>query len=83
MDDTHGATTCRWAIPTLFLSEPLWLDAWNYPWSCLRDPTPRILHTTDVCTLCPRWEAHPAHKRPETDAVGAGLISGQARPRAE
>ena len=50
------AASCRWAVPTLFLREPLWLDAQDYPWTCLRDDRPRPLATTEDCATCPYWE---------------------------
>lgn len=59
MEIKHNATNCRWATPTLFLPVPLWLDAWDCPWACTRDTTPRILDTTDVCASCSRWESQP------------------------
>jgi len=49
----HG---CRWAVPTLFLPLPDWLDAWNRPWSCRRDGPPRPLESTECCCDCPRWQ---------------------------
>ena len=54
--DRHSAATCRWATPTLMLYAPLWFEAENSPWSCLRDAAPRTLITTDGCQMCPRWE---------------------------
>ena len=56
METMHSATTCRWAMPTLFLQPPLWLQATDYPWSCTRDIEPRPLLTTDECQSCPRWQ---------------------------
>jgi hypothetical protein len=46
---------CRWAEPTLYLPLPYWLEAWNMPWSCRRDDTPRLLLTTTECAACTRW----------------------------
>ena len=57
MDPTHTAQRCRWAIPTLDLPLPLWLEAWDAPWSCRRDGVPRTLESTRECLRCPRWEA--------------------------
>jgi hypothetical protein len=54
--DRHQAANCRWAAPTLMLPAPLWFDAENSPWSCVRDAAPRALITTDACEACPRWE---------------------------
>ena len=57
MSTTHGAGTCRWAVPTLFMAAPTWMDAEERPWTCLRDHAPRELDSTDVCRTCARWEA--------------------------
>lgn len=53
----HGASTCRWAQPTIFLAHPIWLDACDKPWTCLHDDVPRPLDSTDVCATCSRWES--------------------------
>jgi len=53
----HHASTCRWAVPTLFLPAPFWWEAEDRPWACLREATPRVLETTEVCADCPYWEA--------------------------
>jgi hypothetical protein len=58
------ASTCRWARPTLFFDAPLWFDAENRPWTCVRDAAPNALSTTEACASCPRWE-------PRTDASRA------------
>ena len=57
MQEMHGAATCRWARPTLFLSLPLWLDAWDAPWTCTRDGTARPLESTESCATCSGWES--------------------------
>lgn len=56
METTHGARTCRWAVPTLFLPPPIWMGAWDAPWVCLQNAQPRLLDSTEVCAACPRWE---------------------------
>jgi len=53
----HHASNCRWAVPTLFLSKPLWWEAEQCPWACVREPTPHVLQSTEVCATCPQWEA--------------------------
>jgi hypothetical protein len=63
----HHASTCRWAIPTLFLPAPYWWDAEDRPWACVRDGAPRALETTEVCTDCPYWE--PRTRGPLTGPV--------------
>jgi hypothetical protein len=56
MEIQHNAANCRWATPTLLLSAPFWLAAWDAPWACTRNTVPRVLDTFEVCTTCPRWE---------------------------
>jgi hypothetical protein len=51
------ASTCRWGTPTLFLDVPLWLDSESCPWACVRDPTPRVLATTEIMCDLPRLGA--------------------------
>jgi hypothetical protein len=63
MDKPQTAGNCRWATPSLSLTAPLWLGAWDSPWACLRDAAPRLLDSTEACTHCPRWE-------PESQAGG-------------
>jgi hypothetical protein len=66
MRTQRSATTCRWAVPTLFQPVPTWLDAWDRPWTCVRDNPARPLETTEVCHECSRWEA-----REQKSAAGA------------
>ena len=47
---------CRWAVPTLFLGHPLWVESEDAPWSCVRDNAPAPLKTTEVCFGCRRFE---------------------------
>ena len=55
MQSLHGVNTCRWAAPTLSLRHPLWLDAEDRPWSCLRSGEAQPMASTDVCRTCPAW----------------------------
>jgi hypothetical protein len=57
---THGASTCHWAAPTLFLEPPFWFEAQQYPWSCTCEATRRLLGTTEECATCHRWEMRRA-----------------------
>ena len=57
MTQTISAHDCRWGEQTIDLPWPEWLDAWDAPWTCCRDPKPRRLLTTDECANCPRWES--------------------------
>lgn len=59
-----SASNCRWAVQTMWLDAPLWLDAWMYPWSCVRDSDARPLESTDECRSCPRWQPHGATATP-------------------
>ena len=70
MGSRHVVTNCRWATPTLFLTDPLWLEAWDHPWACTRAPRPRPLKTTDECHLCTAWEARQ-DRAPERQPVRA------------
>jgi len=56
MNDEHLPRTCKWGSPTLFLSYPLWLDAWTWEWSCDSHGALRPLTDTSACRQCPRWE---------------------------
>ncbi len=56
MQQTQGASNCRWAVPTLFLSTPGWTEAEARPWSCLRDEAPVEMESTSYCGRCVRWE---------------------------
>jgi hypothetical protein len=60
MSEHQGAGSCRWAVPTLFLKWPIWADAADRPWSCVRDETPYELESTDLCRTCVRWEPRMA-----------------------
>jgi hypothetical protein len=66
-EPTHrSASTCRWAVPTISLPDPVWTEADQSPWTCVRDATPRVLETTERCAACPRWEPRldgPLHGR--------------------
>jgi hypothetical protein len=57
MSDGHMIQRCRWAEPTVFLANPLWTAAEDYPWSCRRDGAPRPVEDTLACRTCPRWES--------------------------
>lgn len=56
MEMRRTPQNCRWAQPTLFLPLPYWLEAWNMPWTCIRDGAPRHLDSTEECSDCPRFE---------------------------
>jgi len=63
MSDARTVQACRWAEPTLFLVNPLWIAAEDYPWSCQRDSTPRYLPDTAACSACQRWEGRQSDAR--------------------
>jgi len=56
MESKRCAASCRWAVPTLFQPDPMWLESWNRPWTCVREALPHALETTDTCVMCRRWE---------------------------
>jgi hypothetical protein len=56
VEPKRTAANCKWARPTISLPSPIWLEAWNSPWTCVRDEKPRPLEDTTVCSDCPRWE---------------------------
>ncbi|MGE5245350.1 MAG: hypothetical protein ACM3SQ_14060 [Betaproteobacteria bacterium] len=56
----RSASTCKWAKPTMSMPLPTWLEAWDRPWTCVRDETPTTLETTERCEDCPRWEPRQA-----------------------
>jgi hypothetical protein len=66
----HAAATCLKATPTIFMPRPLWLRAEEAPWTCIRTAPPRLLHFTDACETCPKWQPHPdcVETLPDTDA---------------
>ena len=47
--------SCRWGESTLFLVHPLWLSAWDAPWSCTHPAHTGPLEATDTCLSCPDW----------------------------
>lgn len=63
MPDTHTIQGCRWAEPTLFLANPLWMAAETYPWSCRRDGLPKPVDDTGDCRTCGRWESRSPDRR--------------------
>ena len=65
MNTRRGASTCRWAAPTLLLPAPIWFEAEDSPWTCLRDAAPRALETTNPCAICQRWEPRPSTVPPK------------------
>ncbi len=59
----HAAVTCRWAVPTLYLERPLWIAAWDTPWTCTYREDPAAIETTDRCADCRAWEPKPEERR--------------------
>jgi hypothetical protein len=47
--------SCHWGQPTLFLSFPDWLSAWDTPWFCSHPAHTGPLETGETCTTCPHW----------------------------
>jgi len=63
MNDVRTIQRCRWAEPTLFLANPLWMAAEEYPWSCRRDGAAHTVPDTGACRECARWEARRDDRR--------------------
>ena len=63
MPDARTIQRCRWAEPTLFLVNPLWTAAEEYPWSCRRDGAPHTVEDTAACRTCARWESRDGGDR--------------------
>ena len=63
MKVNHTAASCRWAVATLHMPAPVWLEAQDRPWTCLREPGPRPLLTTEACASCSRWESNGLRRR--------------------
>ena len=55
MSKPRDVQRCRWAEPTLFLANPLWTAAEEYPWSCHADGVPHPVEDTAGCSVCSRW----------------------------
>ena len=56
---------CQFAVPTLRLEWPLWLDAWSWPWTCTQADHIRLVSDTERCHECAHW--HP-RTTPTVDA---------------
>ena len=57
--DQH-VRNCMWAVPTLLMPRPYWLEAADAPWSCWTEGHVSVLQTTDVCGNCPKWRQRTA-----------------------
>jgi hypothetical protein len=55
MAEPRKVQRCQWAEPTLFLANPFWTAADEYPWSCHADGVPRPVADTAACGTCSRW----------------------------
>ena len=58
----HSVQTCRWGAPTLFLGWPLWYEASQYEWSCIRGTTARVLDDPAMCRTCLHWSRAEDHE---------------------
>lgn len=56
METRRQASTCRWAVPTLFFAPPLWFFAWDAPRTCLRKGMTLAPGASDPCLRCASWE---------------------------
>jgi hypothetical protein len=55
MADPRTVQRCRWAEPTLFVDEPIWTEAEQYPWTCRAEGPPHVVEDTTLCATCGRW----------------------------
>jgi hypothetical protein len=55
MAEPRHVQCCQWAEPTLFLANPFWTAAEDYPWSCHADGVPHPVEDTAACGACSRW----------------------------
>jgi hypothetical protein len=58
---TNGPQSCRWGQPTLFLDYPVWLYAWDSPWTCGHPAHPGPLETAETCASCRHWTPSGGH----------------------
>ncbi len=68
MNRSQTASSCRWAVPTIFVAGPTWTDAADRPWTCSRTPGPGELESTDICRTGAYWNARPGTTSPGTSA---------------
>jgi hypothetical protein len=61
MTDPTSVATCRFARLTVRMPYPLWLEAEDKPWTCLREEPARPLDDASVCHECPHWMPHRVH----------------------
>ncbi len=47
---------CKWATPTLSMPSPIWLEAWEFQWSCLAEGRPRVITGIEQCLTCELFE---------------------------
>ena len=71
----QAVSTCKWAIPTLFLPWPLWYDASSSEWSCTRGREPRGLPDPGVCATCARWTLPSATGPSEPSDAHLGSVA--------
>ena len=51
----HQVCNCMWAVPTLLMPRPYWLEAADAPWSCWTEGHVTVLQSTDICSNCAKW----------------------------
>jgi len=64
----HDVQNCHWAVPTLFMPHPIWLNAWDFPWCCWNNHDVRVLPTSASCHTCLNFRP-----RAETAAQGPDI----------
>jgi hypothetical protein len=70
---TRTVGQCVWAVPTLSLPEPDWIEFTAAEWSCFADGPAHLLHDPRVCRTCSRWAERKAQSAspPETRPVAS------------
>jgi hypothetical protein len=62
MPRAQSASSCRWAVPTLTIAGPEWIQAADREWTCTRVVPPEPLLSTDRCSWCPHWRPRPVQE---------------------
>lgn len=64
---TRTAGQCFWAIPTISLPTPDWMEFTAAEWNCFADGPAQPLDDARVCRTCSRWAERrtPSASRPD------------------
>jgi hypothetical protein len=64
---TRTVGQCFWALPTISLPEPDWMESTAAEWSCYADGPTQLLYDARVCRTCSRWAERKTHRVPGAD----------------